>query len=111
MKGSVSDLKMFQSKLKEKINRGEKMIADKGYIGEDKLITASKDFKNSKKTNNQLKFEKNLSSIRQDIERVNKRFKIFNIMGGIYRGDFDTHKICTEVIAKLLNIIFKKHPL
>ena len=111
IKGSVSDLKIFQQKLKKEMGKNEKMIADKGYIGEDKLLTASKEIKHSLKNKQQTDFETNLNSIRQDIERVNKRIKIFNAMGGKYRGDFDMHKVCAEVIVKMLNIIFKKHPL
>ena len=59
VKGSVSDLKIFQSHLKGKMDTNEKMIADKGYIGEDNLLTASKDFKNTIKNKQQTDIEKN----------------------------------------------------
>lgn len=55
-----------------------------------------------------------LMSLRQDIERINKRVKHFGVMSGVWRGDSRDlfyNSECVHVVCKITNLIMCDEPL
>ncbi|KAJ3257810.1 hypothetical protein HK103_004278 [Boothiomyces macroporosus] len=105
--GSIHDLTIFRNGLKSKLRTGEKLIADKGYIGESDFILTPK--RNYRHEVTVVEENNTIEQIRQSIERVNHRLKIFNFMSTTYRGhgieSFRFHGECVSVICKITNLI------
>ena len=82
------------------------MLADLGYVGDPNFWTPVKFPRVQEERNtNQLHHSK-----RQVIERVNNRLKNFRSISGTWRHDNSFCRICFNVIAKSLNVIFKYNP-
>ncbi|KAJ3316690.1 hypothetical protein HDV06_002988, partial [Boothiomyces sp. JEL0866] len=111
--GSIHDLTIFRNGLKSKLRTSEKLIADKGYIGESDFVLTPK--RNYRHEVTVVEENNTIEQIRQSIERVNHRLKIFNFMSTTYRGhgieSFRFHGECVSVICKITNLIFDKRPL
>jgi hypothetical protein len=107
-KGSVHDLKIARDKLLKNMKEGERAMGDKGYIGEFKIIAPFK----PATTEAEKKFNLNHYTIRQDIERINKRLKIFSVLQQPWRShDLALHKIVFYVVAYLTQLNLQLNPL
>ncbi|CAF4413493.1 unnamed protein product, partial [Rotaria sp. Silwood2] len=90
------------------------MIADKGYIGEEYVITPKKKPYRGELTTEDKTYDRDINNPRATIENINQRLKTYTILGGIYRGAIDDfHKITkiAQVISALCNLNLSKHPI
>ena len=84
--GIYNDIKIFRQALLSELDLGERVEADDGYIGEaPEHVKCPKSIGRHKST-------KSMEAlIRSRHETVNKRFKQWNILKSIYRGDLTQH--------------------
>ncbi|CAF3121603.1 unnamed protein product [Rotaria sp. Silwood2] len=113
--GSVHDITVLrESGLLEHIEEHVQIIADKGYIGEQYVITSRKKPRGGELTAEDKDFNRSISSARAAIENINQRIKNYAILGSIYRGaydDFDKITRIAHVVSALCNLKLSKHPI
>ncbi|CAF4575391.1 unnamed protein product [Rotaria sp. Silwood2] len=113
--GSVHDITVLrESGLLEHTEEHVQIIADKGYIGEQYVITSRKKPRGGELTTEDKDFNRSISSARAAIENINKRIKNYAILGSIYRGaydDFDKITRIAHVVSALCNLKLSKHPI
>ncbi|CAF4307232.1 unnamed protein product [Rotaria sp. Silwood2] len=103
--GSVHDITILsESDLLEHVNDSVQIIADKGYIGEENVVTPRKKLHGRELTDENKRFNREINSARAAIENINQRLKTYAIVGGIYRGaihDFHKATKIVQVISAL----------
>jgi len=90
------------------------IIADKGYIGEQYVITPKKKPRGGELTSEDKDFNRNICSARAAIENIIQRIKQYGIIGDAYRGsydDFDKITKIARVVSALCNLYLDKHPI
>jgi len=89
----------------------EIILADKGFVGEDSVITPYKGAAEELTTGQKL-FNKILSSIRQIVECTLHRLKIFGILGsrGKWRWNRELHPTIVNLCAQITNISITRNP-
>ena len=109
-KGAPSDIRIASEALVPALRqRGEKMLADKGYLGErDVLVCPIKEYANIPLTQHDRSFNRKLKSIRQIIERVNKRLKHFNAISHVWRHDHSLNGRCFHIVARYKPYLFNR---
>lgn len=114
-KGSVHDITILrESGLLEYTEEDVQIIADKGYIGEQYVITPKKKPRGGELTDEDKDFNRTISAARAAIENINQRIKQYAILGHIYRGSHDDfHKITkiARVVCALCNLNLDAHPI
>jgi hypothetical protein len=89
-------LKIFRSKLKYNLSVGEKVIADRGYRGDDRICTPE-DF-----LNNQHKVA--INSARARHETINGRLKTWGILKNVFRHVPDKHHFAFRSVLVFIQI-------
>lgn len=114
-RGNVHDITVLRdSGLLEHVNDSVEVIADKGYIGEDYVITPRKKPHGPELTDEDKAYNRDINSARAAIENINQRLKTYDILGGVCRGaidDFEKITKITQVVAALCNMNLDKHPI
>ena len=101
--GRWPDLKIFRSKLKQMLSLGEKVVADRGYRGETRIIApdSARDGRHYKAMNN----------ARARHETINGRLKTWGILKPVFRHGRDKHHIAFRAILVLTEIAIENgHP-
>ena len=83
--GRWPDLNIFRNKLKGMLTVGEKVVADRGYRGDDKVLTPD-DYINRA-------HQKAMSNARARHETINRRLKTWGILKQFFRNKLDKHHI------------------
>ncbi|CAF2941950.1 unnamed protein product [Rotaria sp. Silwood2] len=113
--GSVHDITILrESGLLEHVNDSVQIIADKGYIGEEYVVTPRKKPHGRELTDEDKNFNRDINSARAAIENIDQRLKTYSILGSVYRGAIDDlHKITkiAQVVSALCNMNLNKHPI
>ncbi|CAF4771640.1 unnamed protein product, partial [Rotaria sp. Silwood2] len=113
--GSVHDITILrESGLLEHVNDSVQIIADKGYIGEENVVTPKKKPHGRELTDEDKNFNRDINSARAAIENINQRLKTYAILGDVYRGPIhDFHKATkiVQVVSALCNLNLNKHPI
>jgi len=94
--GSWSDLKIFRSRLKSCLGKGETVVADKGYRGDPRVITPM--------TAKSAYHLQAMNAARARHETINGRLKTWNIMKQGYRHGKDKHHIAFRACLVLEQI-------
>ncbi|CAF2804411.1 unnamed protein product [Rotaria sp. Silwood2] len=82
--GSVHDITILsESDLLEHVNDSVQIIADKGYIGEENVVTPRKKLHGRELTDENKSFNREINSARAAIENINQRLKTYAIVGGL----------------------------
>jgi hypothetical protein len=79
----------------------EKMVADKIYTGDSHFICPLKLPHFNKRYNSAI------HKVRQNIERVNRRLKIWYCLKNQWRHSLEKHFIVFGVVCKLTNLLLK----
>ena len=110
-RGSVHDITVLrESGLLEHTEEHVQIIVDKGYIGEQYVITPRKKPRGGELTVEDKDFNRLISSARAAIENINRRIKTYAILGSIYRGaydDFDKITRIAHVVSALCKLKLK----
>jgi hypothetical protein len=87
----------------------EVVLADKGYQGESRCLTP---FKGSNLSPEEDAFNEVVASVRQLVECVIQRTKIFGVCGpkGRFRCEREKHQICFRVVCNICNISMQREP-
>ncbi|CAF1339050.1 unnamed protein product, partial [Rotaria sordida] len=113
--GSVHDITVLRdSGLLEHVEDSVQIIGDKGYIGEEYVVTPRKKPHGCELTNEDKNFNRDINSARTAIENINQLLKTYAILGSIYRGAIDDfHKITkiVQVVSALCNMNLNKYPI
>jgi hypothetical protein len=113
--GSVHDIAILrESGLLEHVEESVQIIADKGYIGEQYVVTPRKKPHGRELTDEDKNFNRDINSARAALENINQRLKTYSILGSVYRRAIDNfHKITKiiQVVAALCNLNLNKHPI
>ncbi|CAF1377390.1 unnamed protein product, partial [Rotaria sordida] len=97
--GSVHDIAILRdSGLLEHVNDSVQIIADKGYIGEEDVVTQRKKPHGRELTDEDKEFNRDINSARATIENINQRLKTYAILGGVYRGASDNFHKATQIV-------------
>ena len=94
--GSWPDLKIFRSKLKRCLKAWERVIADRGYKGDPKIVTQN-DARDEK-------HKKQMSDVRARHETVNGRLKQWKALSSRWRHDKDKHHIVFRAVAVIVQL-------
>ncbi len=103
-----------ESGLLEHAEESVQIIGDKGYIGEEYVVTPRKKPRGRELTQDDKDFNRDINSARAAIENINQHLKTYSILGGVYRGPVDDSRKITkmiQVIAALCNLNLNKHPI
>ena len=110
-KGSKHDIKLLKEsglKIRDDIVK----YLDLGYVGIHKTyantVIPHKKPKNKELTNEQKKFNRNLSKQRIYVEHVNRRCKIFRITKDTYRGKHKGYGKIWNIVAGLVNLRYSE---
>lgn len=110
-KGSVHDSKIAKDKFIPKLLSTERAIGDKGYIGVPSMIVPYKPARSPE----QKQFNLNHYTVRQSIERCNKRIKQFKCFQQQWRVRGKTgllfHKWAFYIVCYLTQLQFLENPL
>jgi hypothetical protein len=116
--GSMADVTLVrESGLLDRLSSGTRILGDKGYVGEDQIVTPQKkprlaELKEEDKKENKVK-----NSKRVVVENCFHEFKKWAILGGEYRGEFreaeDKHRVTqiVHVIGAMVKKRLTTHPL
>jgi len=85
------------------------MLGDMAYIGIDKIITPIKTSKYRKLTEEEKKYNRNLSSVRANIERVFGWAKSFGVIGNVFRRRIENLDKTVQNVFGLINFRNKFH--
>ncbi|CAF3108861.1 unnamed protein product [Rotaria sp. Silwood2] len=111
--GSKHDITVLrESGLLEHVEESVQIIGDKGYIGEEYVVTPRKKPYGRELTQEDKDFNRDINSARAAIENINQHLKTYAILGSVYRGSVDDfHKITKiiQVVAALCNLNLNKH--
>ncbi|CAF1468216.1 unnamed protein product [Rotaria sordida] len=114
-RGSVHDITVLRELgLLEHVNDAVQIIGDKGYIGEEYVVTPRKKSHGRELTDEDKNFNHDINSARAAIENINQRRKTYAILGGVYRGTIDDFHKATkivQVVCALCNLNLIKHPI
>ncbi|CAF3702135.1 unnamed protein product [Rotaria sp. Silwood1] len=106
--GDVLDITILrESRFLEHTKENVQIIADKGYIGEQYVITPRKKPRGGESTAEDKDFNRSISSARAAIENINQRVKNYAILGSTYKepyNDFEKITKITHVVAALCNL-------
>jgi hypothetical protein len=91
----LSDLHIFRLGLKQKIEHGKKMIADRGYTGYDEELSTPNALDQP-----EMKAFKRRVRARQ--ETVNARVKEFRILSDRFRHDLSKHQMVFEAVCVIV---------
>jgi hypothetical protein len=89
-RGSVHNITLLrQSGLLEYAEESVQIISDKGYIGEEYVITPKKKPQGRDLTDQEKNYNRDINSARAAIENINQRLKTYAVLVSIYRGVID----------------------
>ena len=113
--GCVHDTTILkESGLLEQTGEHVQIIADKGYIREQYVVTPKKEPRGGELTAEDKDFNRSISSARAAIENITQRIKTYTILGSIYKGpydDLDKISKISHVVAALCNLQLSKNPI
>ncbi|KAJ3061833.1 hypothetical protein HDU98_002268 [Podochytrium sp. JEL0797] len=105
--GANPDLKMVRTSLLHMLEEGERVAADSGYRGDDRIIT-----KLQGGTPEIRKHNRRMQEMGARHETVNKRFKDFGILGtGMYRGNVAQLTTIFQAVAQITQLKLEREPL
>jgi len=104
-KGSTHDLTIAKSNIIHQMLPGEKALGDLGYIGHHNFVCPYKPARSQE----QKLFNRNHYAIRQSIERLNKRLKLFNCLKTKWRQSFELHKCAFYLITYITQIVITNY--
>ena len=104
--GSVHDIKIARHSSLLHLERGEKVVADLGYIGQDNQVITPVPYT---KLRNAIQ-NKFMGYLIQNVERMNNRIKIFNA-AGLWRGKKNFHKYIFHACCYITNLELEVTPL
>ena len=97
--GAWPDISIFRSSLLSHLERGERVEADDGYLGE-----APEFVKCPKSSTNPVECQRMQAIARNHQETVNLRFKNWGILRQLYRHDISHHGSVFEAIAVMTQV-------
>ena len=101
--GRWPDLNIFRNKLKGMLTVGEKVGADNGYKGDDKVLTPNDSINDVHK--------KAMSNARARHETINRRLKTWGILKQVFRSKLAKHHIAFRSVLVLEEIAIENgHP-
>lgn len=110
--GSTADITLLRdSDINDTLTEHYKLLADKGYAGDNRLIRPHKKPRGRQLTAEEKKYNKDISSHRAIVENAIHVLKGWSILGTHYRGDRHDLAQCTMVIrtvAALYNLRFPR---
>ena len=95
--GPFPDIVIFRRDLKKKLLPGERVEADKGYRGDDKVDAPDDN------TPSYAQY-KSKEHVRERHETVNKRFKEFACLKNTFRHEISKHGMCFDAIAVITQL-------
>ena len=88
-----SDLKIAQDVILHYLDDGEKLLADGGYRGDERIITPDG-------LNNSVSRIRSVCRARH--ENINARLKNFNVLSDTYRHNLKKHPMCFHAVANIV---------
>lgn len=92
---STHDLVVARHWLTSRIGRYERVLADGAYIGDSHFVTTTRHPRTAA--------QRALNSMRQLVERVISRVKVYAILSGRFRNQIRRHRLAFETCCKLVN--------
>jgi hypothetical protein len=109
--GSTADITLFHtSDIDNKVSVNKKLLADKGYAGDNRLITPYKKPRNRELSDDEKKYNNAISAHRAIVENAIHILKQWAILGTVYRGDINDLAQCTMVIRSIAALYNLRYP-
>ena len=108
-RGATPDISIFRTELVNRLNKGEVILADRGYIGTVSIVTPSQYSGFNKIT--RLPEDRLLSCVRAKVEKTIGRIKYFNCCYHMFRHELKHHYLFFDVVCRLTNVNLKYEPL
>ena len=103
--GRIHDLTLFRAELINRLDTGEKVLADKAYQGEgDSCVTP---FRGKDLTPNQDQFNTALGRKRIVVEHAFGKMKVFKALTTPWRHELERHKKIANIVANIVNLKIK----
>lgn len=118
VRGAHADITLLRdTKLLDRLPHDTRVLGDKGYLGEDQVLTPAKKPRGGEVEEKDMANNKKINSKRVVVENCFHEFKKWAILGGEYRGDFRseaglqhaTHMV--HVVGALVKRHLIAHPL
>lgn len=94
--GAWPDISIFRLALILELGAGEKVEADRGYVGESRIRTPVYGGPES--------YRDQQSTVRARHETANRRFKQWNILSRVFRHDLEKHQSVFEAVAVITQL-------
>jgi hypothetical protein len=86
-----------------RLRDGERALADGAYFGDSHFVTSTH--------HAVTRSQHQLNSMRQTVERVIRRIKVFHCMSDRWRHALKKHRITFDVVCKIVNLQMKLDPM
>jgi hypothetical protein len=96
LRAAIHDLTVFQGFLKRQLAPNECVIADKGYIGDSKVITP-RDARNAQ-------HKRAMAAVRMRHEHINGRLKKWKALGSIWRHALNKHHLAFRALLVITQV-------
>ena len=96
VRAAVHDLTLFQGFLRKQLAPNECVIADKGYIGDSKIITP-RDARNAQ-------HKRAMAAVRMRHEHINGRLKKWKALGSIWRHALNKHHLVFRALLVISQV-------
>ncbi|KAI9344262.1 hypothetical protein BDR26DRAFT_857496 [Obelidium mucronatum] len=104
--GINNDLDQVQQTLLKQLEPDEKVAADRGYVGDVRVVTKMKGVGDAVRKHN-----RNWTILGARHETVNKRMKDFGILAGMFRGRRKDIVTAFCAVAQITNVKLRREPL
>ena len=95
-RAGLPDINIFRSKLKKNLSLGEKVVADRGYKGDSRVIAPD--------DNKGYDHKRAMRKLRARHETVNSRFKNWGCLDQTYCNDLKKHHLIFKAVVTLLQV-------
>ncbi|KAI9326844.1 hypothetical protein BDR26DRAFT_955298 [Obelidium mucronatum] len=104
--GLHNDLDQVQKTVLLDLEEDEQVAADRGYVGDVRVITKLKG-----SSPDIIKHNKNWNLLGSRHETVNKRMKDFRVLAGLFRGRRERINLIFTAVAQITNVKLRREPL
>jgi len=103
--GAKADVTVYrEQRMEDHLDLGERILGDKGYFGEKRIITPRKKRPGKELTTEELAFNGIVSSHRIEVEHTFGKIKVFRALSSPWRQALKRHKKVFFILCEITNL-------